>query len=126
MKTKVKTSLIITTYNWKEALQLTLESIIGQTISPNEVIIADDGSQHDTKEMIEDFKKTCNFPIIHSWQDDKGFRAAKSRNIAISKSKYEYLIFIDGDIILHKKFIENHLNLSKKRTLPSRFKSFIK
>jgi len=111
---KVKTSLIITTYNWKEALKLTLDSVFRQTVLPNEVIIADDGSFDDTKEMIEEFRKTCSVPIIHSWQEDKGFRAAKSRNLAISKSKYDYLIFVDGDIILHRKFIEDHLIFAEK------------
>jgi glycosyltransferase involved in cell wall biosynthesis len=111
---KTKVSLIITTYNWKEALKLTLDSIVMQTILPDEVIIADDGSTDDTRKMIDEFKKTCNIPIIHSWQEDKGFRLAQSRNKAISISKYDYIIFIDGDIILHRKFIQDHINLSKE------------
>jgi len=114
VKNKIKTSLIITTYNWKEALKLTLESVVKQTILPDEVIIADDGSLDDTKDMIEELKKSSDFPIIHSWQEDKGFRAAKSRNLAIAKSKYNYLIFVDGDIILHRKFIEDHILFAKK------------
>ncbi|MDF4849900.1 glycosyltransferase, partial [Vibrio parahaemolyticus] len=44
----MKTTLIITTYNWKEALKAVLESVKRQTVLPDEVIVADDGSREDT------------------------------------------------------------------------------
>ena len=102
----MRVSLIITTYNRPESLILVLNSIENQTIVPQEVIIADDGSTVETKEIIVKFQKDSDLNIIHSWQEDNGFRAAKSRNKAIAKSSGDYIIFIDGDIILH-------LNLSK-------------
>ena len=46
---KEKVSLIITTYNWPAALELCLMSILRQPLTPDEVIIADDGSTEDTK-----------------------------------------------------------------------------
>lgn len=82
---------------------------------PNEIIIADDGSTKETKDMIDDFKLTNpKLNIIHSWQEDKGFRAAKSRNKAIMLSKSEYIILIDGDMILNEYFIEDHIKCAKK------------
>ncbi|MCK5110276.1 MAG: glycosyltransferase family 2 protein [Arcobacteraceae bacterium] len=101
-------SLIITTYNWKEALELVIISALNQSELPNEIIIADDGSNEDTKQLIENFAVNSSIPIIHSWQEDDGFRAAKSRNKAISKAQSEYIVLIDGDIILHKDFIKEH------------------
>lgn len=112
----MKTSLIITTYNWKEALKLVLLSIKNQSTLPNEVIIADDGSKNDTKELVEKFQKNFPVPLIHSWQKDKGFRAAKSRNKAISKARFKYIILIDGDMILHKDFVKDHIKASEKKT----------
>ena len=47
----LKTSLIITTYNWPEALFLVLKSIKYQSIAPDEIIVADDGSNDDTKNI---------------------------------------------------------------------------
>jgi len=105
----MRVSLIITTYNRPEVLSLIFKSIEDQTICPDEIIIADDGSGNSTKECVEDFQRSSSISIIHSWQEDRGFRAAKSRNKAIAKSNYEYIILIDGDVILHEKFIENHL-----------------
>jgi len=110
----MRVSLIITTYNRPEVLSLIFKSIEDQTICPDEIIIADDGSGNSTKECVEDFQRSSSISIIHSWQEDRGFRAAKSRNKAIAKSNYEYIILIDGDVILHEKFIENHLKHAEK------------
>ena len=110
----MKCSLIITTYNWVEALELCLKSSTMQSVAPNEIIIADDGSLDSTKEFIESFKKHTDIPIIHSWQQDDGFRLARSRNLAIAKSSYEYIIIVDGDMILHKNFVKDHLRCAKK------------
>jgi len=106
-------SLIITTYNRPDALFLILRSILCQTKPPNEIVIADDGSDNLTKNCIEDFQKLSNVKVFHSWQQDKGFRVARSRNKAIAKSSSDYIILIDGDMILHSKFIEDHINHSE-------------
>ena len=107
-------SLIITTYNWKEALELVLLSALGQTIRPDEIIIADDGSDEDTKILIENIASDSLIPIIHSWQEDDGFRASASRNKAIAKANGDYIVLIDGDIILEKNFIKDHKNFAKQ------------
>ncbi|MBC5836627.1 glycosyltransferase family 2 protein [Flavobacterium muglaense] len=109
----MKTTLLITTYNWPEALDITLRSIENQSIKPTEIIIADDGSTKETKNLIEKWKVKLKIPIIHSWQEDIGFRAAASRNKAIVKSSGDYIIMIDGDLILHPEFIENHIKHCK-------------
>ncbi len=107
-------SLIITTYNWKEALELVILSALNQSILPNEIIIADDGSKEDAKQLIDAMSINSKVPIIHSWQKDDGFRLAASRNKAIFKSKYEYIIVIDGDMIIDKNFIKDHNNCAAK------------
>ena len=106
----MRVSLIITTYNWPESLILVLRSIENQTIFPEEVVIADDGSNNETKNVIAKFQKKSKLKIIHSWQEDYGFRVAKSRNKAIAKSSGDYIILIDGDVILDSKFIRDHID----------------
>jgi glycosyltransferase involved in cell wall biosynthesis len=109
----MRVSLIITTYNRPDALIQVLRSIEKQSTFPDEVIIADDGSDYSTKNCIENFTKSSMLNVIHSWQENKGFRVARSRNKAIAKSTCEYIILIDGDVILHNKFIEDHIKHSK-------------
>ena len=53
----MRVSLIITTYNWPESLELVLKSIVCQTITPDEVIIADDGSTPETKVLVSQFQQ---------------------------------------------------------------------
>lgn len=110
----MRCSLIICTYNWPEALRLVLSSIIFQSEMPNEVIIADDGSDKSTAKVIQDFSKKAIVPTIHSWQEDKGCRIPHSRNRAISNSSYEYIIVVDGDTVLHEDFVKDHKKHAKK------------
>lgn len=106
----MKTALLISTYNWPEALELILQSASIQTQLPHEIIVADDGSGHETKQLILDFQKISTIPIQHFWQEDKGFRKSKILNKAVAGTSAEYIIQIDGDCIMHPRFIEDHLN----------------
>ena len=111
---KIKVSLIITTYNRVNALELGLLSVLQQTECPDEIIIADDGSTYETQQLCKDYAQ--KMPLIHCWQEDKGFRAATIRNKAIAQTRYPYLIVIDGDMILHPAFIQDHKNIAQPRT----------
>jgi glycosyltransferase involved in cell wall biosynthesis len=113
-KRSMSVSLIITTYNWEDALEEVLLSAFLQKVSPDEIIIADDGSKDTTGNLIDKLKEQSEVPVIHSWQEDLGFRAAMSRNKAIAKASSEYIITIDGDMMLHPLFIKDHLKHSQK------------
>lgn len=104
----MKISLLISTYNWPEALARVLESVAAQTRLPDEVIIADDGSGNATRELIEHTQSTFPRPLVHVWHEDKGFRLAAIRNRAIERASGDYLIQIDGDCIADKFFIADH------------------
>jgi glycosyltransferase involved in cell wall biosynthesis len=105
----MRTSLIITTYNWPEALELTLDSVAHQSVPPDEVIVADDGSGPATAAAVERWQQRLGVPVRHVWQPDEGFRLARSRNRAILAASCEYLVLVDGDMILHRHFIQDHI-----------------
>lgn len=108
------TTLIVSTYNRPDALVLCLESIKRQSLLPTEVIIGDDGSTQETSEVIKSYQKDFPIPLIHVWQEDKGFRLAKARNKCIAQAQGEYIIQIDGDLILHPHFVKDHLTFAQK------------
>ncbi len=113
---RLSNSLIIATYNWPEALELVLKSVTSQSVFPDEIIIADDGSNEKTKSVIEAFKNENNIPVLHIWQEDNGFRKAKILNKAIAQASGQYIIQVDGDCILHPKFIEDHMSFANPNT----------
>jgi len=110
----MKTSLVITTYNWPEALEIVLLSILKQSVLPNEILIADDGSTKETKQLIKSYSSKFKSGISHIWQKDDGFQKTIILNKSISKANGDYIIQIDGDIIIHTHFIRDHIKMAKK------------
>lgn len=106
-------SLIIATYNWPQALDLCLQSVLCQTVLPQEIIIADDGSGAETRQVVEHYTAKSPVPIVHVWHPDEGFQLAKIRNRAMARAANPYIVQIDGDLILHPHFIEDHLHLQE-------------
>jgi glycosyltransferase involved in cell wall biosynthesis len=106
-------SVIVTTYNRPDALRLVLLGLNQQTQLPNQVIIADDGSNDTTRLLINQFQDQLNYPLKQVWQKDEGFQAARIRNIAVLQADYNYLIFLDGDCIPFPDFIEKHRFLAE-------------
>ena len=102
-------SLIISTYNWPLAIDLVLKSVLRQSVMPGEVIIADDGSMDDTKALIQSYQALFPVPLIHLWHADAGFRKTIILNKSYKEAQSDYIIQIDGDIILHPHFIRDHL-----------------
>lgn len=126
----MKVSLIISTYNWPEALKLGLMTVLHQTKYPHEVIIADDGSTIETSNMIRELQQDYPIPIRHIWHEDNGFRKTTIMNKAVRAAEGDYIIQIDGDILLHPYFIEDHLSIAEPgyfirggRTLINSFKT---
>lgn len=104
-------SLLITTFNRPEVLDVVLKTVASQSQVPSEVVVCDDGSSLETSSLVRRWEG--RLPIYHVWQPDRVFRAARSRNLGMSKSTAEYVVLIDGDCLLPPKFIENHVKLAK-------------
>ena len=109
-----RTSIVVSTYNWPEALELTVRSILKQTVLPDEIVIADDGSGEETKKAIERLQRECILPIIHVWHPDEGFQPTVIMNKAIARANGEYILQVDGDVLLARNFVKDHLELAEK------------
>ncbi|MCG8441454.1 MAG: glycosyltransferase [Caulobacterales bacterium] len=102
-------SVIVTTYNWPHALDLALDSLTRQTYRHLEIIVADDGSGPETAALVAKWAEASPTPIVHAWQEDDGFRAARARNLAASRASGDYLIMIDGDCLALPTFVASHV-----------------
>ena len=106
---KFLVSFIVTCYNHPEILKVSLESILAQRTPPDEIIVADDGSTEETFEVTRALRRRTSIPLIHVWQKDEGFRAARSRNNALAVATGDYVVLSDGDCFFGPHYIGDHL-----------------
>ena len=107
-------SVIVTTYNWPEALKASLDSLLVQTDNHFEILIADDGSNITTKNLIDSFtSNVSNINVRHIYHEDRGFRAGTIRNKSVAAAQGDYLIFLDGDCVVLPSFIQRHRQLAE-------------
>lgn len=102
-------SIIISTYNSPRALDLVLTGYRHQSAQDFELVIADDGSGAETRELVDRHRRESGLPILHVWQEDEGFQKCRILNKAIVEARSDYLVFTDGDCIPRADFVTVHL-----------------
>jgi len=113
-----KVSIIIPTYNRAYLLPRTIKSVLNQTFKDFELIIVDDGSLDNTREVVEEFQKKDQ-RVKYIWQENSG-RPARPKNVGIKNAKGEYIAFLDSDDEWLPEKLEKQLSLfeySKKKSL---------
>lgn len=106
-------SVVVSTYNRPGALGAVLRALSKQTDKNLEIVVADDGSEAETAEIVRDWQTRSEIRIVHVWHPDKGFRLAEIRNRAIVASSSNYCVFLDGDCIPSTDFVAQHRRLSE-------------
>lgn len=105
MKQHKPISVIIPTYNRSKSILRSIQSVIDQTYPVDEIIIADDGSTDDTKDVLASIKdarvKFCSLP------ENRG--AGGARNYGVSKARNEIIAFHDSDDEWHVDKIEKQM-----------------
>lgn len=125
-----KISVIVTTYNNPQVLELALAALAHQDgrrcIPDYEVIVADDGSGPETAALIRRLQTTYPVPLLHAWQPDAGFRVAAARNAALLMASGDYIIFTDGDCLAPADFVATHARLAETGWFVAGARCFIK
>ena len=93
-------SVVIPTYNRAKLLSRALQSVIGQRLGCNEIIVVDDGSNDSTKECVRQFAAASSVEVRYLYQENSGPAAA--RNFGIRVAHYDTLAFLDSDDHWHK------------------------
>jgi glycosyltransferase involved in cell wall biosynthesis len=109
----MRVALVITTYERPDALAAVLASAGRQRVAADEIVIADDGSGPATHAVIQAFSGRSAVPVRLVSQPHSGFRLTRLRNLAIAAATADYLVFVDGDMVLHPAFIEDHVRLAR-------------
>jgi len=107
-------SLIISVYNSPDFLDRVLASVLRQRLMPTEVIVTEDGNFIANQGVINQWKKKWpqSSKLFHLTQRDDGNRKPLAMNKAVATSLGDYLVFVDGDCVLHKDFVYEHMKNS--------------
>lgn len=102
-------SVIITAYNYGKYLDECIQSVLNQSYRADEIIVVDDESTDNTKEIIS------KYPVKYIWQKNKGLSGA--RNTGIREATSEYIMCLDADDILRPDAIKEHLKIADKNSI---------
>ncbi|MFM2141029.1 MAG: hypothetical protein RLZZ25_1294 [Gemmatimonadota bacterium] len=115
----MRLSVIVTTYNHPRWLERVLWGYAAQTYRDFELLVADDGSDAPTGELIERMRAELPFPVRHVWHPKQGFRKCTILNAAIAQAQGPYCFFTDGDCIPRADLLAVHVAAAR----PGRFGS---
>ena len=101
-------TLIINVYNMADRLRVVLPSVAVQSFTDFEIVIADDGSMDGTAEVVAAFRASVRQSVRHVWHEDQGFWRTGILNKAFVAARTDYIIVVDGDMLLHPKFVAAH------------------
>lgn len=112
-KVQVSVSVVIPVYNSYDSLAKSLDSIVAQSVSVEEVIVVDDGSfrKEGAYDLIERYKKFLN---LHFFELGSNFGAAYARNFGVLKANAKYLAFLDSDDVWSPQKIETQFYFMEK------------
>jgi teichuronic acid biosynthesis glycosyltransferase TuaG len=110
-KKEPKVSIILPNYNSSKTIKKTISSVVNQSYKNWELIIVDDNSDELTKNILLKYRNKKKIKIYFSYKN-KG--TASCRNLAIKKSKSNYLAFIDSDDLWKKNKLKIQINFMEK------------
>ena len=112
---KYLVSVIVPTYNRRELLEFTLNSLLSQNVPKDEfeVIVSDDGSSDGTKEAVKKYQGLLH--IKYLYQEDKGYCPASARNSGVREAEGRICLFVDAGVILNKQCISEHVGIHGHR-----------
>lgn len=110
----IRASVILATYDQPRLLDLALLGYSNQTARDFEIVIADDGSRSDTRDLIAAHARRSPVAIHHVWQPHQGFWKSAALNRAVLHSRGRHLVFSDGDCVPSRSFVAEHLEAARE------------
>lgn len=103
---KPTVSVIVPAYNASRTVGATIESVLSQSFTDLELVMVDDGSTDETKDIVSEYKSK-DPRIVYAWQKNSGVSAARNRGLDIAKGKH--ISIIDADDLWEKDKLNRQL-----------------
>lgn len=112
-------AIVVSTFERPAHLRRVLVSIAAQrgVNGAMEVVVADDGSRDQTRQVVRQFAASVRFPVRFTTHPHDGFQLAKSRNQGAAASRAPYLLFLDGDCLIPPDHVRIHLDRRRERAV---------
>jgi len=105
MQNKKTLTVVIPAYNYANYIGECIQSVLDQTVKADEIIVVDDESTDNTKEIV------AKYPVKYIWQKNKGLSGA--RNTGIKEATSEYIMCLDADDMLRPDAIREHMAIAE-------------
>lgn len=110
----MRTAFVVLTYNRSDALLAVLRSLAAQCAPGDTVVVADDGSRPEHVDALRYGLPQFACPVLHVWHPDTGFTAARARNLGALHGGGDYTVFLDGDCVPGRHFVQQHRLLARQ------------
>lgn len=111
----MKVSAIIPCYQRPDTLRRTLLSLSSQSFLVDEAVVTDDGSSADIPGMLRELVQSLRFRVRYVTHEDRGFRAARTRNNGVRLAKGDFLVFADHDIVFTRDYVRTFVENARKK-----------
>lgn len=110
MRTK-KFSIIVPVYNCQDYIERCIESVVKQNTKDIELILVNDGSTDNTKELLKEYKKENDLIKVINKKNEG---VSKARNAGLKEATGKYILFLDADDFLDESYIKEINEILKK------------
>lgn len=99
-------SIIITNYNYAHWVEYAISSAVNQSVPPKEIIVVDDGSKDNSREVINGIvgRYSGKIPIKKIFQENMGVAYARNKGISVAESPF--VTCLDADDMIHPDFVK--------------------
>ena len=110
--------IVIPTLNRAHNIHELLVSILGQTVKPHQIIVVDDSTNNETRLLIASLSSRFlerEVKLLHIWGDKRPPKGiCKARNLGMKQTTSDIVLFVDDDVVLDIRYIENLLGAYQK------------
>ena len=114
MKEDITVSIIIPSFNYEKYITQTIESVINQTYTNWELIIVDDGSKDNSKEIIKDYCAKDNRIRLYTHENNQNLGLKKTIELGISKASNNWIVILESDDLITENYLEKKVSIIKK------------